>query len=166
MSAPQIHGKRRSFSVSDALDALGEDLKTIREEDGLTWLDVGRVLGKSDDRAADYAKGISEMPVSAFLLGCREWNGRFAGRVMAMIGKQIGPLDSADMSDNERLAKLLHLAHLLSLALLNDGVVDDDELRGIGSADLDETIAGLMALRTRRQKLDPPSTQLRAVGEN
>lgn len=166
MRDPQIHGTRRSFAVSDALDTLGEDLKRIRDEDGLTWSDVGRVLGKSDDRAADYAKGISEMPVSAFLLGAREWNGRFAGRVLAMIGKQIGPIDSADMSDNERLAKLLHLAHLLSLALLDDGIVDDDELRGIGGAQLDDIIGGLMALRTRLHKLDPPATQLRAVGDD
>jgi transcriptional regulator with XRE-family HTH domain len=164
MTAPQIHGRRRSFSVSDALDTLGEDLKKIREEEGLTWIDVGRVLGKSDDRAADYAKGISEMPVSAFLLGIREWNGRFAGNVLAMVGKQIGPLDAADMSDNERLAKLLHLAHLLSLALLDDGKVDDEELRGIGGGTLDETISGLMALRTRLHALDNPPTGLRAVG--
>ncbi|SDC30130.1 hypothetical protein SAMN05444678_102240 [Sphingomonas sp. YR710] len=145
----QIHGKRRSFAVSDALSTLGADLAKIREEDGLTWADVGRVLGKSDDRAADYAKAISEMPVSAFLLGLREWNGRFGGRVLAMIGQQIGPLSSADMSDNERLSHLLHLAHLLSLALLDDGQVDDGELRGIGSAALDNAARGIAALRTR-----------------
>lgn len=154
MTDPQIHGRRRSFSVSDALDTLGEDLAKIREEDKLTWADVGRVLGKSDDRAADYAKGTSEMPVSAFLLGLREWNGRLGARVLAMIGKQIGPLDSADMSDNERLSKLLHLAHLLSLALLDDGIVDDDELRGIGGGLLDDVISGLMALRRRMSALD------------
>lgn len=161
MTPPQIHGKRRSFSVSDALDTLGNDLKLIREEDKLTWADVGRVLGKSDDRAQDYAKGLSEMGFTAFLLGALEWKGRFTGNVMAMIGQQMAALDAADMSDNERLAKLLHLAHMLSLALLDDGQVDDDELRGIGSAALDDAIRGLTALRARLSILEP--TPLRAV---
>ena len=163
MTGPQIHGMRRSFSVSDALDTLGEDLRRIREEDKLTWADVGRVLGKSDDRAQDYAKGISEMPVSAFLLGAREWNGRFAGRVLAMIGKQIGPLDALDMTDNERLAKLLHLAHMLALALADNGKVDDDELKGIGGAALDEAISGLMAMRARLHQIDGTQTGPRAL---
>ncbi|UAK23646.1 hypothetical protein [Sphingomonas nostoxanthinifaciens] len=166
MTAPQIHGTRRSFSVSDALETIGEDLARIREEDKLSWKDVGRVLGKSDDRAADYSKAVSEMPVSAFLLGLREWNGRLGARVLAMIGKQIGPLDAADMSDNERLSKLLHLAHLLSLALLDDGIVDDDELKGIGGAILDEVISGLMALRRRLATLHDGTVPapLKAVG--
>lgn len=164
MTAPQIHGTPRSFSVSNALETIGEDLATIKREDKLSWKDVGRVMGKSDDRAADYASAISEMPVSAFLLGLREWNGRLGARVLAMIGKQIGPLDAADMTDNERLAKLLHLAHLLSLALLDDGKVDDDELRGIGSATLDETISGLMALRARLATIEQPTTKLHGVG--
>lgn len=163
MSEPRIHGTRRSFSVSDALDTLGEDLKRIREEDKLTWADVGRVLGKSDDRAQDYAKGVSEMPVSAFLLGAREWNGRFAGNVLAMIGKQMGPLNSLDMSDNERLAKILHLAHLLALAIANDGAVDDDELKAIGGAPLDEAIAGLMSMRARLHQIDGTQMGPRAL---
>ena len=166
MTAPQIHGNRRSFSVSDAIETIGDDLAAIRREDKLSWKDVGRVLGKSDDRAADYASAISEMPVSAFLLGLREWNGRFGARVLAMIGKQIGPLDAADMTDNERLSKLLHLAHLLSLALLDDGIVDDDELVGIGGATLDETISGLMALRTRLASIEQPPAKLRAVQQD
>jgi hypothetical protein len=163
MTAPQIHGGRRSFSVSDALDTLGDDLKRIREEDKLTWADVGRVLGKSDDRAQDYAKGFSEMPISAFLLGAREWNGRFAGRVLAMIGKQIGPLNALDMTDNERLSKILHLAHLLALALANDGAVDDEELKTIGGAPLDEAIAGLMSMRARLHQIDGTQTGPRAL---
>lgn len=149
----QIHGRWRGFSVSEALETLGEDLATIKREDGLTWKDVGRELGKSDDRAADYATAVSEMPVGAFLLGCRAWNGRFAGRTLALIGQQLGPIDRAEMSDNERLSHLLHLAHLLSLALLDDGVVDDDELRSIGTAAIDNAMRGLSAMRDRLRQI-------------
>lgn len=163
-AAPHIHGKWRSFAVSDALETLGDALASIRREDGLTWKDVGRVLGKSDDRAADYATAVSEMPVSAFLLGCREWNGRFAGPVLAMIGQKLIPLDAADMSDNERLTHILKLAHLISLALTDDktpGSIDDDELLGIGSDVLDNAARGIEALRLR---IATPSTAIRGEG--
>ena len=40
-------------------------------------------------RARDYSNALSEMPVSAFLLGCREWNGRFANGVLSLIGMKL-----------------------------------------------------------------------------
>ncbi|RVT93719.1 hypothetical protein [Sphingomonas crocodyli] len=150
---PGIHGKRRTFAVSDAVDTLGESLAAIREADGLTWKDVGRVLGRSEDQASQYAKGTAEMGFTSFLLGLREWNGRFGADVLAMIGVKSVPLDSEDMTDNERLAKLLHLAHLLSLTLLDDGKVDDDELQAIGSKALDDAARGIEALRQRLSAL-------------
>lgn len=155
-TAPQIHGKRRTFSVSAALETIGEDLAKIKKEDGLTWKEVGRVLGKSDDRAADYSTAVSEMPVSAFLLACREWNGRFAANVFAMIDQKLGPIDGGDMTDNERLSHLLRLAHLLSVALSDDhtpGDIDDNELEAIGSAALDDAARGIETLRARLSRL-------------
>ena len=153
MSAPHIHGRWRSFSVSKAVDKLGETLKSIKEEDGLSWKEVGRILGKSDDRASDYASGLSEMPVGAFLLACREWNGRFANAALALIGQKLAPIDDADCSDPEKLCRVLKLAHLIGTAIADvktPGVIDDDELDGINAADLDDAARAIDALRTRK----------------
>lgn len=130
MSAPHIHGGLPSFSVSRALEAIGEDIAAIRKADGLTWKEVGRVLGKSDDRAADYSTAMSEMPLSAFLLGCREWNGRFGGRILAMIGMKLVPVDrSADPSPDRAKASSICRAQLAVSVMLEDEAIDDEEIR-------------------------------------
>lgn len=85
MNAPLIHGTRRTLSASAMLDIIGADLIQIRHEDGLTWSDMGRVLGKSEDQAAKYADGSAEMGVVAYLFGRREWGTRLTGRVQAMV---------------------------------------------------------------------------------
>jgi hypothetical protein len=156
MTAPHIHGRYRSFSVSNALDTLGASLKTIKDEDRLSWKEVGRILGKSDDRAADYSTGISEMPVGAFLLGCREWNGRLANEVFGQIGMKLVPADADDTTDSEKLCRVLKLAHMLSAAIADDktpGVIDDDELEAFGTADLEEAERAIAALRARKAAL-------------
>ena len=79
MADPAIHGKRRVYSASNALTALGNALGEIRQQDGLKWGEIGEVLGKSEDQAAKYADGTAEMGVVAFGKGKREWNGRFTG---------------------------------------------------------------------------------------
>lgn len=167
MSAPQIHGTRRSFSASKALERLGADLRDIKEADGLTWKDVGRVLGKSEDRASDYANGVSEMTVTSFLLGCREWNGRFGNGVMEMIGQKVTPIGDVEMSDSDKLCRILLLAHLISEGINDEetpGLIDDDELRAIGSKKLDDAIRALDALRGRLARLDEPETdRVRAI---
>lgn len=154
--APHIHGRWRSFSVSNALDKLGTALKSIKDEDGLSWKEVGRVLGKSDDRASDYANALSEMPVGAFLLGCREWNGRLANDVFGMIGMKLVPTDGADISDTEKLCRVLKLAHLLSAAIADTkspGIVDDDELEAFTTADLEAAESAIGSLRARKAAL-------------
>lgn len=129
MSASHIHSSRGSFCVSDALDTLGEDIATIRVEDGLTWIDVGRELGKCKDRARDYSKAVSEMPLSAFLLGCRRWNGRFGGRVLAMIGKRLADLETTADTIPDRAKESSVLAAALSLSVaLADGKITDEEI--------------------------------------
>jgi hypothetical protein len=128
-------------------------LRTIKEEDGLSWKEVGRILGKSDDRASDYANSLSEMPVGAFLLACREWNGRFANSVLALIGQKIAPLASDDIADTDKLCRILRLAHLISAALADSkspGVIDADELAGFSTADLDDAERAVVALRARK----------------
>jgi hypothetical protein len=125
-----IHRSNRGFCVSDALDVLGEDIASIRIEDGLTWADVGRGLGKCKDRAQDYSKALSEMPVSAFLLGIREWNGRFAGRALAMVGKRLADLETsaAIVSDRAKESSVLKAALALSVALEDDDLKDEEIL--------------------------------------
>jgi hypothetical protein len=149
MSAPRIHGKRQTFSVSRAVDQIGADISRIREEDGLTWADVGRVLGKSDDRAADYARGLSEMSFTSFLLGCREWNGRFSGAVMAMIGQRATGLDGEQLQPRHLLSLLTRLAFEISVALEDDDAIDDAEMERLESL-LDDVTRGLDALRQKR----------------
>ncbi|MFD1104602.1 hypothetical protein [Sphingobium olei] len=155
---PQIHGRRSSFSVSAALQQIGDDLSDIRKEDSLTWKDVGRVLGKSDDRASDYANALSEMPVSAFLLGCREWNGRFANGVLSLIGMKLVEINADATTDGEKLCHILKLAHLISAAMTDletPGAIDDGELKEIGAEALDEASRAIDALRARLARLEP-----------
>jgi transcriptional regulator with XRE-family HTH domain len=155
MTDPQFHGRWRSFSVSKALDTLGDTLSTIRREDNLTWKEVGRIIGKSEDRASNYASGLGEMPVSAFLLACREWNGRFANATLSMIGMSLVPDQDDATTDTAKLAHVLKLTHLMSAAIADDatpGVIDDRELDGISDVDLDEAEAAITALRARKAR--------------
>ncbi len=125
---PQIHGGWRSFSVSNALEVLGATLKRIRDDDGLSWKEVGRILGKSDDRASDYANALSEMPVGAFLLGCKDWNGRFANPALALVGMKLVPVVRRPQGDRTFSVILTRLQLAVNEALENDDEIDDAEL--------------------------------------
>lgn len=153
MTNPQIHGRWRSFSVSKALDTLGASLRTIRDEDGLTWKEVGRIIGKSDDRASDYANGLSEMPVGAFLLACREWNGRFANAALSMIGMSLVPAATDDVTDTTKVARLSRLLALMTAAIADvrtPGEIDDEELDTITDEELDEAESAIAVIRQRK----------------
>lgn len=153
MTPPRIHGRWSSFSVSKALETLGETLSTIRREDGLTWKEVGRIIGKSDDRASDYANALSEMPVGAFLLACKEWNGRFANAALSMIGMTLVPQGVDATSDTDKMVRIAKLGHLIAAAIADKktpGVIDDDELDTISDEDLDEASMAIAALRARK----------------
>jgi hypothetical protein len=115
--APHIYGGRGSFSASKALDAVGESLSAIREADGLTWKDMGRALGKSEDRAASYASGGADMGVVSFLLACREWNGRFANEALALIGMKLVPIKPRPQSDRKFAVILSRLQLAVNAAL-------------------------------------------------
>jgi hypothetical protein len=110
MSAPHIHARRRTFSASVAVDTQNAVLTTIRTEDEATWADMGRVLGKSDDRAAAYANTASPIDLPTFLAGCREWGGRFADPLLALVGgrwAEAGAICSSDEKAALTLANLL-----------------------------------------------------------
>lgn len=110
MSAPNIHGRRRTFSASSAVDVQNGVLTEIRNEDGATWADMGRVLGKSDDRAAAYANTASPIDLPTFLFGCKEWGGRFADPLLALVGgrwAEAGAICTGDDPASITLASLL-----------------------------------------------------------
>ena len=146
--APHIHGGRGAFSASKALDAVGESLAAIREADGLTWKDVGRTLGKSEDRAASYAAGGADMGLVSFLLGCREWNGRFANEALAMIGMKLVPIDAERQSDRRFGVILSRLKLAVDEALEDDAEIDDVELEAMRGL-LDEAGRAIDARRAR-----------------
>lgn len=110
MNAPHFHGTRRTFSASRAVDTQNSVLTAIKTEDGATWTDIGRVLGKSDDRAAAYANTASPIDLPTFLAGCHEWGGRFADPLLAMVGGRwadAGSICSGDDKAALTLATLL-----------------------------------------------------------
>jgi len=110
MNAPHLHGRRRTFSASAAVDTQNAVLTSIKTEDGATWTDIGRVLGKSDDRAAAYANTASPIDLPTFLAGCREWGGRFADPLLALVGgrwAEAGAICSSDEKAALTLSQLL-----------------------------------------------------------
>jgi succinyl-CoA synthetase alpha subunit len=122
-STPQ----RSIFSASTVLDALADDLMTIKSEDGLTYADIGRVLGKSDDQAEKYCKSMAEMGVVAFAAGKREWNGRFTGKLDALcVSSRPG---GAPMHDRKAKSAVLEAALALSQALEDDDGISPEEVR-------------------------------------
>jgi hypothetical protein len=110
MTVPNIHGRRRTFSASAAVDAQNAILTSIKTDDAATWADMGRVLGKSDDRAAAYANTSSPIDLPTFLAGCHEWGGRFADPLLALVGGRwadAGAICTGDESAALTLANLL-----------------------------------------------------------
>jgi hypothetical protein len=117
MSAPLVHGKRRALSASSIMDAIATDLLQVKIEDKLTFADVGRVLGKSEDQAAKYCDGSAEMGVVAYAHAKKEWNGRFTGTLDRLI------LESRGHVTSDR-----HKATIITKALLEiSGALEDDE---------------------------------------
>lgn len=130
MAAPAIHGRYRTVPASTLLETLGESLKAIKRRDNLTDIDIGAVLGKGDDAAANYRVGSAEMGVLAFVRGCKEWDGHFANEFLALAANmKLVPLDASDVSDREGTTAITCALLALLKALEDDEVVDDEELR-------------------------------------
>lgn len=125
MAKPPIHGKPPVFSASKVLAAIGEELALIKSQDGLTWADIGRVLGRSEDQAAKYADGTAEMGVVAFAAAKREWNGRFTGSLDRLCVES-RPAGSSDRSCG---SQVLAAALAMSVALEGDDEIVADEVR-------------------------------------
>ena len=124
MANPSVAGKRATYSASNALEALGRALHEIKVQDGLTWADVGAVLGVGDDQAAKYAEGTATMNVVTFGRGKKEFNGRFTG-YFDRLCEDSRPGKTCDRTGQ---SKILAAALALNIAL-EDGEVDVEEVR-------------------------------------
>lgn len=152
MANPQISGMRRFAPASKLIEATGEALLKIKEDDNLTWAEVGEALGVEDDQAARYGKGNSEMGFVKFLRGCRAWNGRFSVAA-ALAGLSIAPGDPAlRRPDVQRgmLSLTLVIADLQRAML--DGELTDDELEAMDGL-IDHADQFLDALKQRQAEI-------------
>lgn len=154
MTAPHIHGRYRTVSASSLLDTLGASLTLIKSEDAATDADLGRVLGKSEDRAAAYRAGNGDMGVVSFLFGCREWDGRFANDALALVGMRLAPIEApADIGPNALRALGALIAK--KAEALEDGTIDDDELDDMWP-EIEAVAAHIDRLRIRRANASRP----------
>lgn len=127
MNAPHIHGRRRTFSASAAVDTQNKVLTSIKTEDCATWTDVGRVLGKSDDRAAAYANTASPIDLPTFLAGCHEWGGRFADPLLALAGGRWADAGAVCTGDEKAALTLATLLPAI-IGIEADGMTEGREL--------------------------------------
>lgn len=125
MADPAIHGNRGVVSASDMLNALGDSLSLIRQQDRLTWADVGAVLGKSDDQAAKYADASATMDVIAFWRARQAWGSRFTG-LFDRLGQDSGYTD-----DRHSQTTVLTAALAIAMALEGDNTITADEVRAM-----------------------------------
>jgi len=147
MTAPTVAGKRPAYSALNALEALGRALHEIKAQDGLTWADIGAVLGVSDDQAAKYAEGTATMNAVTYGRGKREWNGRFTG----YFDRLCEDSRPGKVCDHSALTAVLDAAARLAKAL-EDGEIKPSEVRDNRSH-----------LEAARDAIDAQLGKLRAV---
>jgi cyanate lyase len=122
---PLIHGFRATVSASDMVNSLADTLGEIRQQDRLTWADMGVVLGKSEDQAAKYADGSAVMDITTFWRARRCWGSRFTG--------YFDRLCAGTDQTNDRLGQTEVLSAALALlqALLSDNTITPSEVKAI-----------------------------------
>ena len=106
------------FSENNLLQAVGDAILEIKHQDNLTWSDIGKVLGVSDDSAAKYASGFASMTFATFMSGKREWGGRFAGPVERLVIASRPGTVSGNMA----------MMHMLSASSAICAAMEDGEL--------------------------------------
>ena len=119
---------RRTFSASRSVEVQGCVLDHIKRDDDITFKDMARVLGKSEDRAAIYTAGGSAMDLPTFLAGCDAWGGRFADPLLKLAGGRWADADavcSGDVNGALTLATLLPAI----IEVEADGITEPHELR-------------------------------------
>jgi hypothetical protein len=119
---------RRTFAASRVQEVQGCVLDHIKRDDDITFKDMARVLGKSEDRAAIYTAGGSAMDLPTFLAGCDAWGGRFADPLLKLAGGRWADADAVCTGD-ERGALTLAMLLPAIIEVEGDGVTERDELR-------------------------------------
>lgn len=125
MTQPLIHRSNRALTASNIRQAVADDLSQIKSEDGLTWADIGRIMGKSEDQAAKYADASAEIGIVAYAFARREWNGRFTGTLDRLIAGTRGEV----VDDRTKLGIVLRAAMAIAGALEDDNQMDAHEVR-------------------------------------
>jgi hypothetical protein len=115
--------KHRRLSASIIREAIAADLMQIKLEDALTFDDIGRVLGKSPDQAARYCDGTASMCAETYTFAREAWNGRFTGRLDALLAK------SPDTIPDRKKGSSICRASLAVSVMLEDNEITDDEIR-------------------------------------
>lgn len=124
MSDRTIHRSDAIFSASNVRETIASSLSHIKETHGYTDEDLGRILGKSEDMAANYRKGHSGMDAFSLLAAWREWNGDFIGPIRRLVE------NSRPKAVDDRIAShsVLTAAVALSEAMTTGGDLDTSEL--------------------------------------
>lgn len=122
MNKPLIHGKARAVPASKILEELGNALSRIRQEDRLTWADIGAHLGKSEDQAAKYADGSAEMGAVACFKAWDLWGERFSGGAKALFERPF------EKHDAHRAQSCVLRAALALAEALEDGHLSVQEI--------------------------------------
>lgn len=128
MTDPTIVTRHRIPSASSLLEALGESLSVIKEQDGLTDGEIGAVMHVGADQGGKYRTALAQMGVIAFLRAAATWNGRFANDALALIGMKLTPIHPRPQSDRSFGVLLSRLKLKVDEALENDDEIDQDEL--------------------------------------
>jgi hypothetical protein len=123
MSGRKSPAKHRRLSASAIREAIAADLMQIKAEDGLTFDDIGRVLGKSPDQAARYCDGTASMCAETYTFAREAWNGRFTGRLDALLASV--PDTVPDRKKGSSIAR----ANFAVSVMLEDDDITDDEIR-------------------------------------
>ena len=113
-----------AYSSQNALQAIGRAIHEIKAEDGLTWVDIGAVLGVSDDQAAKYAEGTAKMNAVTFGRGKRNWNGRFTGYFDRLCVES-----RPGIACREAESTVLKAVMAMSVALSDDNQISETEIR-------------------------------------
>lgn len=127
MNTQHWPSRRRTLTASGAIEAQNKILSAIKDEDGATWIDMGRVLGKSDDRAAAYGNTASAIDLPTFLAGCHEWGARFADPLLALVGGKWADVGAYCTSDEKAALTLASLLPAI-IEVEADGTTEAQEL--------------------------------------
>lgn len=137
MLKPTIHGTGPAFSASEMLEKVGERIGDIRKARKMTWGDVGAAFGKSDDVAANYAAGLSDMPLSSFVRGVAAFGPQLGDVAIAFAGFRLCSLEAPAIPDRALPRPLTELTLKLMRATEDGTDISDDELRDAGQEILD-----------------------------